>query len=389
MPVTRPSTASLFTGQFPDTHGIVYNLTESIEPDFTLASAFSRAGHRTALFSSNPQASPHAHVGTHFEESYYRPLDLIELGFSPSDILTQLEDWLDANAKSRFLIYLHFLPPHWPYEQPVEFTQFFEDRTPPGRSPDAYSPLKFSFPIGDQRVHHEHPPLPEWLNLYDANLRYADWAVGEVLRMLGGAGILGQTLVIVTSDHGEAFGEHGYVWHEDAIHDEVSRIPLIVRFPSKELSGESIDCLTQTIDVLPTLCDLFGIPFPAPDIQGHSLLPVLAGATDSVADHAVVQSYHPDKYMVREQRYALLIYREPKWHALYDLRSDPEQRINIRPWRQREFERLLRVFSDYAREQRHSPEPFVNWWPRPARRSDVKAIPPEMKKALEALGYLK
>ncbi len=388
VPRTRGSTASLFTGQFPDTHGIVYNLTESTEPDFTLASAFSRAGHRTALFSSNLYASPYMHVGTHFEESYCRDPRFTEgPGFSPPELLKQLKNWLSANVKSRFLIYLHFLPPHGPYDAPAEITGLFEGQTPPGYNAESYSPLKFDFPIGDLRVVQEYPPLPGWLNLYDANLRYADWAVGELLALLDGAGILEQTLVIVTSDHGEAFGEHGYIWHEHAIHDEVSHIPLIMRFPGRHLSGRRIGCLTQTIDLLPTLCDLFGIPFEAADIQGQTLVPVLAGLASSAAEYTVVKSFHPEKYMVREQEYAMVIYRDWKWHALYDLRNDPQQRHNIIVGQHREAKRLLRIFSDHARHQRHSPEPFVNWWPVP--RPTPGAMDKDLRKALEALGYLK
>jgi arylsulfatase len=390
--LTRASTASLFTGQFPDTHGIIYNVTESIEPDFTLASVFSRAGHRTALLSGNPTASPYVHVGTHFDDAFYRPgLVIEESDLSPPELLKHLEDWLSVYGESRFLFYLHFLPPHAPYESPAEFTDRFKGHTPPGYSPEDYSPLEFDFPIGDQRVVYEYPPLPGWLNLYDANLRYADWAVGEVLSLLRGAGVLDRTLVIVTSDHGEAFGEHGFIWHQDAIHDEVSHIPLIVRFPGRQLAGKRVGCLTQTIDLLPTLCDLFESPFPAADIQGRSLLPVLAGAADSAADYTVTKSFNPPKYMVRDDHYALLLYKDWKWRAFYDLQTDPGQRHNIihQSGRRNEVGQLLRVFHEFADGQRHSPEEFLRGSPGPGSRPLPDDMPAHVRKALEALGYLK
>ncbi len=391
-PDTRPSTSSLFTGQFPDTHGIIHNITESLEPDFTLASAFRRAGYRTALFSSNPVASPDLHVGTHFEEAYYRPGPMEQQRLSSRELLKHLENWLSTNGKSRFLVYVHFLPPHAPYEQPAEFTDLFRDSTPPGYSPENYSPLEFDFPIGDQRVVEAYPPLPGWINLYDANLRYADWAVGQVLDLLARVGVLDRTLVIVTSDHGEAFGEHGYIWHRDAVHDEASHIPLIVRFPGRQLAGKSVGCLTQTIDLLPTLCDLFELPFPAADIQGPSLLPVLAGSADSAADYTVVKSFNPPKYMVRDDHSALLLYKDWKWWQLYDLRTDPEQRQSImhyRPDRRQEVDRLLGLYHDYADGQRHSPEEFLRGSPQPASKTAPDAIPADVRKKLEALGYLK
>jgi len=151
--------------------------------------------------------------------------------------------------------------------------ELFADQ-PPGYLPDNYHARHYDFPIPPEEDDPEPPPLPQWINLYDANLRYADWAVGELCRLLEESGLLDNTLLVITSDHGEAFGEHGFIWHAAAVHDEATRIPLLIRLPEAGRRGR-ISALTQTIDLLPTLFDLLHVPYPEDRIQGRSLSPLI------------------------------------------------------------------------------------------------------------------
>lgn len=314
IPFTTPSTASLFTGQYPDTHWVIYPAWKHEEPKQTMASILRSHGFATALFSSTPCASPAMGVGTHFEEAYYRRRMIGDgPGFSPKSLLLALEPWLAQRDGRRFFAYVHFLPPHNPYLQPEEMTAMFAGQTPPEYQPELYQPWEIDFPVyADCRRPglEEPPPLPEWLNLYDANLRYGDWAVGEVVRMLQAEGLLDNTVVIVTSDHGAAFGEHGYIWHPQAIHQEVARIPLLVRLPGGARTSE-VDALTHTIDLLPTICDLCRLPAPT-GAQGASLVPLLRGEAAVPTPYTVTMSFDPRKYMIRTERLGLLLYENPE-----------------------------------------------------------------------------
>jgi arylsulfatase A-like enzyme len=391
MPFTTPSTASLFTGQFPDTHGIIDPALHYRKPEFTMAKAFGRAGFRTALFSSTPCASPAMGVGTSFGKAYYKLKDTADSSsFSPEALLPPLRRWLSENRGHRFLAYVHFVPPHWPYEQPPEMTELFSGQQPPGFTREAYTPQQFDLPIVDRTRTREPLPLPEWINLYDANLRYADWAVGEVISILRGQDLLESTLLIVTADHGEAFGEHGFIWHTHAIHDEVGHIPLVVRFPRNQVPSRTINCLTQTIDLLPTLCDLFEIPCPPDQVQGCSLLPVLSGLADTAAEYTVLKSRRPEKYLIRDERYALLLYPNPEWRALYDLADDPGQRRNVIDGNRDQVERLLGLFREYAQDQRRPPHAFLaeGAQEEPEHEPDLSRLPADVRKQLKALGYL-
>ncbi len=120
--------------------------------------------------------------------------------------------------------------------------------------------------------------------------------------------MLERTLLVVTSDHGEAFGEHGYLWHERGVYDELVRVPLLVRLPGGELPGE-ITALTQSIDLLPTVFDLIEVPYPRQGVQGRSLLPVMAGLADRAHDYVFCRSDgKPHSYLVRSLDWALILY---------------------------------------------------------------------------------
>ncbi len=392
MPLTTASTISLFRSQYPDTHCAYYEVGEHDRASFTLASALACGGFRTALFSSNPSASPAVGVGTDFHEAAHRIYPVTRgRQFSPEALLLRFRAWVEANRRSRFFVYIHFLPPHTPYHQPTRFTERFVGRIPPGFRSATYTPCEFELPIEDRPPEPDHPPLPRWIDLYDANLCYADWAVGQVVECLTGAGVFETTLLIVTSDHGEAFGEHGFIWHAHAIHDEATHVPLVLRFPGSTVPPGHVKCLTRTIDLAPTLCDLFEIPYRADQVQGRSLLPVLAGETDTAAQYSIAKSYGPRKYMIRDGRHALLLYRNPEWRALYDTKADPGETNDILHERPEVAERLHRSFRAFAEAQRRPPRCFLDpeAEPLPEPRPPETALPPEVRRNLEGLGYLR
>ncbi len=390
IPFTVPSTASLFTGQYPDTHWVIYPAWEHEEPQETMAAVMKERGFATALFSSTPCASPVMGVGTHFEEAYSRTKHPeAGPGFSPESLLLQFRAWLDDHAGERFFAYVHFIPPHSPYEQPGDMTALFADADPPGYDPAAFTPWRFEFPVyeGERRPDLAvPPPVPEWLNLYDANLRYGDWAVGELVQILRTKGLLDNTVLVITADHGEAFGEHGYIWHPDAIHQEVARIPLLVRFPHGR-KRQMVDSPTQTIDLFPTICDLFRIPIPG-GVQGASLFPLIEGQDPREGVYSVTTSFRPRKYMVRTDRFALLLYESPTWRALYDLDTDPEERRNVIGDRPEEAERLHAMFRKYAQAQSRPPHAFLGGGGLKEDAPSNDGLPAGVKDQLKALGYL-
>ena len=391
-PRTKESTVSLFTGQYTDTH-LAHGPRKMLEGTFTLAKGLEAAGYRTVLFSSNPNASPGVGIGLDFQEAYdqsdVEPLvsNWKQLT-SPEPLLTLIGSWLKKHGRRRFFAYVHFDPPHQPYIQPEEMTRLFQGQDPPG-----FRPGGFEFPVGDAEMLAKclRPPLPEWINLYDANLRYGDWAVGELERLLREAGVFEKTLFLVTSDHGEAFGEHGYLWHERGVYEELVHIPLVMRLPGGERPVEEVEALTQTVDLLPTICDLLEIRYPREGVQGRSLLPLLAGLAEEAHEYVFCRSDgKPPSYLARDHRWALMLWGNGEWRALYDLEADPGQRRNVIAEHPEVAEEMREAFREFALAQRRPPLDFLHPGIElpPLPETGEVELTPEVERQLRALGYL-
>lgn len=397
--LTTPSTASLFTGLYVDAH-CIHERGALDDRIVTLAEGLRQVGMRTAVLSSNVSASPEAGLGAGFDYVFPRPGSRGGVGKgraerggewwrAPGALTRELAKWLDEEHPKRFFAYLHFLPPHAPYKAPDAFVDAVAAvRVPPSR------PGRFDFPEVERAQRGSGPnqmpfPLGTWTDLYDANLRWGDWGVGEVIRLLRERNLLDNTLLIVTSDHGEAFGEHGYINHMLAVYDELVHIPLVIRFPGEKAVVGDVFALTQTVDLLPTIFDLFGVGWKQDAIQGRSLLPLLDGSRKQIRDFVFARSHGAwPSYLVRNSEWSLILYQGGELRALYDLRRDPKQLRNVIAQRPETAARLAEVFTAFARTQAHplaefmSPEAATSA-PRPKRE-----LPESVRRELKALGYV-
>lgn len=391
---TKSSTACLLTSQYCDTN-LADGPRRLLPGTFTMEKGLERAGLRTLLISSNLKATPLYGLGDDFQEvvadKEFDPL-LKEGGkrYSPTVALRAFAGWLDSHSKERFFAYVHFAPPHYPYEQPEEFTKLFR-----GLEPVDFEPGGVPFPERIPKPFPTPPALPEWINLYDANLRYGDWAVGEAEKLLSERGLLEKTLVIITADHGEAFGEHAHPWHGRSVYDEACHIPLLMRFPNGLGARRRIEALTQTIDLLPTIFDLLAVKRPGKGMQGKSLAPLLAGAADPVREYVFCRGGgSPSKYLVRSKEQALILYSNGEWRARYDLKKDPKQRRNVIGENAAVAEEMVEAFRRFAEEQRRPPrdflEPGVKMPPLP-EAPELKLSPEDRARVerIADLGYVR
>jgi arylsulfatase len=406
-PMTKSSTASLFTGQHADTH-LAMQLHEMAPGTFTMDIGMRAAGLHTAFFSSSGWASSPLGIGNSFDVAY-SPVrgprgpgpprgQSAASGPQPrlrsatreaEDLLDAFADWLETRPQQRFFAYLHFLPPHSPYRAPEEMVQLFAGRRPPHYRRGGF-PFRDITERGGPAEHQK--PGPDLINSYDANLRYADWALGEVQRLLRDAGLYQNTLFIFTADHGEAFGEHGYRWHPSCPFDETLHIPLIVKLPGRDGPTGRVAALTSTVDLLPTIYELLGIPYPQTCVQGRSLMPLLAGEAEKVRDYAFARTGgQVPCYVVRDLRHTLLLFEGGELRALYDIQEDPWQTRNIIRDRPEVTVRMAEAFRRFALTQTNRPVHFLDpdAAPAPRRETPEVQLTEEMREELEALGYLK
>lgn len=192
--------------------------------------------------------------------------------------------WLKAYGQQDFFLFLHYWDPHTPYqEESAKYIERFyqgDDPYDPGNhSLDHVRAAKLiHFFLSGGAV----PELRDGLTdirypiaQYDAEILYADEHFAEVLETLESLKIMDDTMIVFTSDHGEAFGEHQVLADHMDGYEQVSHVPLIIRHPAR-IKPQQIDALVQHIDLAPTILEAFGVPV-AEELEGRSLWPLLEG----------------------------------------------------------------------------------------------------------------
>jgi membrane-anchored protein YejM (alkaline phosphatase superfamily) len=304
-------------------------------------------------------------------------------------VLELIEPWLEKGAPEPFFAYIHFMPPHDPYVTPLDMYMKFYEKDPPNawRSP-------YPFDEVEQELRQREKPWSQqlFINRYDSHLLYADWAIGRVEEMLREARVFERTLYIVTADHGEAFGEHGYKGHTISAYDETTHVPLVMRFPGANGRSGRVRGLTRSIDLLPTIFDLIETPYPSRGVQGRSMLPLMAGEVEEVNDHIFCRTAgKPPSYAVRDHRSLLILYQGGRLRALYDLEEDARAVNNIIDERPERAAELLEVFRAFAETQVAPPLDYIDPDAPTPELPEVQEVEvtEEMERTLRALGYLK
>ena len=169
---------------------------------------------------------------------------------------------------------------------------------------------------------------------YDAAIAYTDHHVRQVLDELDRQGVLDETVVIISTDHGDAFGEHGIYSDHVCADEAINRIPLIVRWPGITPHGESCDALVYNVDLSATLCALTGGPIPE-HYDGRSLEDHLRGQSGFERDYLVWgHGLYTLQRAVRTKRHLMIRTYDDDGYpfdpvALYDMDSDPYQTTNL------------------------------------------------------------
>ena len=326
---TLPSVASYMTGQYPPSRGKIGKAFL----ERPIASLLLEAGLETAGFSENPYVTRQFGIDSGFQvfREYFPYSSLAEkpLTFDRLDSSRTVADavaWLDEHQQRRFFLYLHLLPPHSPYDPPPPFSGKFDIGYE--GSLDGGTETLTKIDRGEIQVNGRD--LEHLRALYQENLLYADHQVGKVFKHLRAQQLLDKTLLIVASDHGEAFGEHGRMLHNHTVYEEMIQVPLIIRFPPglgrppKRWSG-----VVELTDLLPTICDVLAIPRPG-KIHGASLLRL--ASSGQVADRLARSwtSLMPRLFGgLIAGHHKLILDMNSDRVELYDLRDDPGERKDM------------------------------------------------------------
>jgi arylsulfatase A-like enzyme len=179
-------------------------------------------------------------------------------------------------------------------------------------------------------------------SVYDEEIRFTDAGIGELLDTLGSLDLADDTLVVVTADHGEEFFERGWLGHTRTLHEEVIRVPLIVRVPGGSGRGRVVEAPVSLVSLMPTILDYLEIPAPDAGFQGPSLRPLIDGSAELELPPVrsevrfivlnrknILAEKTAFKHALVRGRHKLIKDFEGQSYELYDLERDPGERENL------------------------------------------------------------
>jgi len=324
-PATVASHASLFSGRHPYQHRTLNYASALPDEERTLAEILGESGYRTFAVATSIRfhdSSGFAQGFEHFESLHEHPKNA--RGALATDRVLELVR-SDEDARP-FFGFVHYFGPHTPYWPPaqwrVRWHEGAEPELPGGPGPYVH---------GRREPGHEVPleTLRYLEALYDAEISYLDSDLARLLDGLAAAGLADDTLVVLVSDHGEEFKEHGGLAHARTLFEEALRVPLLMRFPAGLPAGLRVSRPAQLVDVAPTVLELLGLPVPL-DLPGRSLVGL---GQRGVRQWSVTASLPEGRFKA--------LFEQGTEPQLFQLDVDPGEQRNLAPSRAEILRRLV------------------------------------------------
>lgn len=369
-PLCSPSRASFLTGQYAHAHKITNNDRLGLDAISHTLPTFPRrlreAGYETAFIGKwhmglDDSRRPGFDHWISFKGQGIYLDPVVNVDGRPRQLDGHMTDWLNRWAlefvrrphRKPFLLYLSHKALHTPYLPAKRHESLYAGAryvAPPSAADDmSGKPVlrRQVEPVDWATLEGVAPEPPESRRGRGTDrdsvvrdqlrtLAGVDEGVGELLRALGRAGQLDNTVVVYTSDNGYLLGEHGQFDNKRFAYEESIRVPLIVRYPKRVAAGTQVDALALNIDVAPTLLELAGAE-PLEKVHGRSLLPLLAGRAEGWRESFLAEYFlekvaprAPAWQAVRTLRWKYIHYPELEgMDELYDLGADPAEMRNI------------------------------------------------------------
>lgn len=400
-PWTKPSFATIFTGLYPDSHRATSKSAALPLEVTTLAERLRDAGYYTQGFANNPNISvifqfdqgfveyvdlkPNLYFGASYsasklslyevlrrvrqkayEKLRHGKIDVADF-YQPAEVVTATAlDWLDTpNRTSQvpFYLFLHYMEAHDPYM----------DWSRPG--------------VGYARVRMEHPDPDRYLTLmrdaYRQEVEHLDRYLGELFEGLRARGLYDDALIVLVSDHGEEFYDHGGWWHGQTLYDELLHVPLFIKLP-KNLSGGAVDdTFARHVDLAPTILSLAGIPVTG-DLPGTPLLDSSGTPTSRAVGFIYAENdFEGNTLQAVRSADAKIIHANPDNSRnlapveFYDLIKDPKEKTNLagtHDVREQTLADTLSGMQAFIRE--HAAEPSLH-----------ETLPGDLQDQMRSIGY--
>lgn len=383
-PVCAPYRASLLTGKYTTSTGMVINELRMNPDHECLGHVLTRGGYETAYIGKwhlwanelgnhhdpkNSFTPPGPHrlgfdgfwAAYNFHHEYYKayyhtdsakqiPVEGYEPDFQTGMAIDLINRF--SRESKPFAMVLSIGTPHDPWgadNVPPEYYAMFADEggTPRFKLPPNYKPDNdpYADAWGRFKTPEERASILRMMRGYYGMIANLDWNIGRLLKAIDEAGIRDSTIVVFTSDHGEMLGAQGRraknIFYEEAI-----RVPFVVRWPARIHGGRTTDVCLNTPDIMPTLLGMTGLPIP-PKVEGMDLSHCALGRSGPEPEAAFLQNtgacaIWEDGYewrALRDKRYTYAIYRKDRKELLFDNQADPYQLRNLIDSKQHELTR--------------------------------------------------
>lgn len=377
---TRPSTASILTGLYPHSHGARSRNHVLARDVAYLPEVLRSIGYRALGVSSNSIAGPTFGFRRGFSHFKQLPENLSSPGIHIPvwRVVNETLEWLERiGPEDSFFVYMHAMDPHAPYYPPEPHRSRFAPDAPAGA-------------LGKNMGKLQPFEIPHLSDLYDAEIATVDEHFGRLLEELDQRGFLDDTLVVFVSDHGEEFQDHGNHGHGSNLYREQIHVPLIVQLPTRlraPVERSVVEEQVQQIDIAPTILEAIGRSGLI-ETDGRSLLPLMRSRGSREEVRIAMSDLRNDGEAVDallleqddEPRRKLIDYWSASFgeaHQLFDTTNDPAELRNLGA-REPHWAGYLRAIGRLMRRgSRQQLEPGLE-----------PDMPPEQRRALEALGYL-
>jgi len=338
---TKPSVASMMTSLHTFAHGIERDIDTIPKGATTLSDQLRGAGYVSASLIANPFAGRTTGLERGFDYLLEYPVvqrqrtDAADRGTDSAAMNRVIFPWLEQHRDEPFFLYMHSTDPHAPYRPPAGFEEQFASAAETAAFDRDYAKLRGARQYGGAAVVSRADLAAAGVNAdrwvrqaidrYDAEIRHNDHAIEALVGKLRQIGVLDNTVVIVVSDHGEEFLDHGWTAHGHSLYQELTSVVFLLWNPKLLPSARRIAEPVQLIDLAPTLLDLLGIK-PAGITQGQSLVPLIQGRTFTRKVPVMMSRFaHPTAKstgFVPENRTGTVARLDGTWKLIY--RDQPE-----------------------------------------------------------------
>jgi arylsulfatase A-like enzyme len=377
---TGPSVATLFTGLYPQSHGVVNPLSHwdakgtLAASQTTLAEILKSNGYVTAGFNGNPNVVSRFGFNQGFDiyKTFFGKVPMNNL--TPLITDEAINFLTNQKGKQPFFLYLHYMDTHSPYYTHDTLDADFTD-------PRYKGPLTGDHWQLDEILSGKYIPtkkdIQHLIDLYDQELLYFNHHLRKLIEHSEGLGFLDNSIVIFVSDHGEEFFDHGQVLHGYTIYEEQLRVPLIIYIP--ERLPKMVKGITRHVDVLQTILELLHIQEPK-HLQGRSLLPQMNGQkVKKVPVFAQAQLRAVKTVQAQSARFEnwkIIQHIIPEKHVeLYNLQQDPEELQNC-------------AVNETNRTRKMQNELAIFMKSLPDEQGEVVTLTPKEIEVLRSLGYI-